>query len=99
MTLSRPASLSGLRWADWSRTPRGRGLLSGSTVDLMSRSRYVRRARFSFSLLGLWVIVGIIVAAANDYFDGVNTWNEFWAAVLAVLAWPLPLFGADISVR
>jgi hypothetical protein len=59
----------------------------------------MRRPRVSISLLGLWLIVGIIVAAANDYFDGVNTWNEFWAAVLAVLAWPLPLFGADISVR
>jgi hypothetical protein len=55
--------------------------------------------RISFSLLGLWVIVGIVVAAANDYFDGVNTSREFWTAVLAVLAWPLPLFGLDISVR
>jgi hypothetical protein len=62
-------------------------------------SLLMRRSRISFGFVGLWVIVGIIVAAANDYFDSVNTWNEFWAAVLAVLAWPLPLFGVDISVR
>lgn len=47
----------------------------------------------------IWIIVGLIVAWANDYFQSVNTANEFWSAVLAVIAWPLPLFGADIVVR
>ena len=41
----------------------------------------------------------VIVAWSNDYFQHVNTANQFWAAVLAVIAWPLPLFGADIVVR
>jgi hypothetical protein len=47
----------------------------------------------------VWIIVGLVVAWANDYFENVDTGNEFWAAVLAVIAWPLPLFGADIVVR
>jgi hypothetical protein len=56
--------------------------------------------RLRISLLPLlWIIAGVIVAWANDYFDNVDSGNEFWAAVLAVLAWPLPLFGADIVVR
>jgi hypothetical protein len=47
----------------------------------------------------VWIVIGLIVAWSNDYFQDVNTANEFWAAVLAVIAWPLPLFGADIIVR
>jgi hypothetical protein len=47
----------------------------------------------------VWIIVGLVVAWADDYFENVDTGNEFWAAVLAVIAWPLPLFGADIVVR
>ena len=47
----------------------------------------------------IWIIIGVIVAWANDYFQSVNSGNEFWSAVLAVIAWPLPLFGADIVVR
>ena len=50
----------------------------------------MRGARVSFSLLGLWLIVGIIVAAANDYFDGVNTWNEFWATGASAIRTPEP---------
>jgi hypothetical protein len=56
--------------------------------------------RLRISLLPLlWIIAGVIVAWANDYFEDVDGGNEFWAAVLAVIAWPLPLFGADIVVR
>lgn len=47
----------------------------------------------------LWIVIGVIVAAVNDYFDSVDTANKFWALVLAVLAWPLPLLGFDIVVR
>jgi hypothetical protein len=47
----------------------------------------------------VWIIIGVIVAWSNDYFQDVNTANQFWSAVLAVIAWPLPLFGADIVVR
>jgi hypothetical protein len=47
----------------------------------------------------VWIVIGLIVAWSNDYFQHVNTGNEFWAAVLAVIAWPLPLFGFDIIVR
>ena len=47
----------------------------------------------------IWIIIGLIVAWSNDYFEEVNNKNEFWAAVRAVIAWPLPLFGLDIIVR
>ena len=47
----------------------------------------------------IWIVVGLVVAWTNDYFKNVDTGNEFWSAVLAVIAWPLPLFGFDIVVR
>ena len=34
----------------------------------------------------IWIIIGLIVAWSNDYFEDVNTANEFWSAVLAVNA-------------
>ena len=38
----------------------------------------------------IWIVIGVIVAWSNDYFQDVDTANQFWSAVLAVLAWPLP---------
>jgi hypothetical protein len=49
----------------------------------------------------LWIVylvVGVIVAADDNYFKDVNKLLEVLEAVLAVLLWPLLLFGVDISL-
>jgi hypothetical protein len=49
----------------------------------------------------LWIVylvVGVIVAADDNYFDDVNKLLEVLEAVLAVLLWPLLLFGVDINL-
>jgi hypothetical protein len=38
------------------------------------------------------------VAAANDYFDRLNKLRPILSALLAVLLWPLVLFGVDIRI-
>ena len=46
-----------------------------------------------------YLIVGVVVAGGDDYFKGVNKLVEVLEAVLAVLAWPLLLFGVDINLN
>jgi hypothetical protein len=51
------------------------------------------------SLGTIYVIVGVIVAAMNDYFDQLGTLRHIGEAILAVLIWPLILLGVDVSLR
>jgi hypothetical protein len=46
----------------------------------------------------VWVIVGVVVAAVYDYFDSLGTVGKVLTAVIAVLFWPMLLFGFDVTV-
>jgi hypothetical protein len=51
-------------------------------------------------LLGLvYLVIGIVVAATNDYFKNIDTVKRILSAVLAVLLWPLVLLGVDLHIR
>jgi hypothetical protein len=50
-------------------------------------------------LVILWLIVGVAVAASNDYFEKLNTIRLIASAVLAVLLWPLVLLGIDLHIK
>jgi uncharacterized membrane protein YkvI len=47
----------------------------------------------------VWLIVGVAVAAINDYFDNLETVGRVISAILAVVLWPIVLLGFDITVR
>jgi hypothetical protein len=51
------------------------------------------------SVGGLYLIVGIVVAAVNDYFDNLGTLRRVGEALIAIVIWPLVLFGVDINLR
>jgi hypothetical protein len=52
------------------------------------------------SWLGIaWLVVGVAVAAINDYFDNLGTVGRVISAILAVVLWPIVLLGFDITVR
>lgn len=51
------------------------------------------------SVGGLYLIVGIVVAAVNDYFDNLGTLRRVAEALIAIIIWPLVLFGVDINLR
>lgn len=49
-------------------------------------------------LLTVWGVIGLIVALANDYGD-IDTGSDGWTFALAVVLWPLVLFGADVRIQ
>ena len=46
----------------------------------------------------IYVVIGVFVAAAYDYFDSLGTIGRIVSALLAILLWPLVLIGFDIRV-
>ena len=47
----------------------------------------------------VYLVIGIIVAAINNYFDNVGTVLRIVEALVAVVLWPLVLLGIDINLR
>ena len=47
----------------------------------------------------LWVIVGVVVAAVYDYFDSLGTVGRILTVIVAVLFWPILLFGFEITIQ
>ena len=59
--------------------------------------RSMRRAR-GVSLPLIWLVVGVVVAAIEDYFENLDTAGRILSAVVAVLLWPFLLFGFDVAI-
>jgi hypothetical protein len=55
--------------------------------------------RGGISLGTIYVIVGVIVAAINDYFENLGTLRRVGEAVIAVIIWPLILLGVDVELK
>jgi hypothetical protein len=56
--------------------------------------------RYRVALLPVvWIVVGVVVAAIEDYFDSLGTVGEVLTAIAAVVLWPLLLSGFDISIQ
>jgi hypothetical protein len=69
--------------------------LAAGVESVLVRSRQYFRPRL---LPVVWVVVGIVVAAAQDYFDSLDTTARVLTALAAVLLWPILLFGFDIRI-
>jgi hypothetical protein len=46
----------------------------------------------------IWIVIGLVVAAIHHFFDHVGTFGGILSAVLAVILWPLILFGVKIAI-
>ena len=46
----------------------------------------------------LWIVIGVVVAAVYDYFDSLGTAGRVLTAIVAVLFWPMLLFGFDVQI-
>ena len=51
-------------------------------------------------ILGLvYLVIGLVVAANDDYLRNLNTVRAIVSALLAIVLWPLVLFGIDLHIR
>jgi hypothetical protein len=46
----------------------------------------------------VWIVVGVVVAVIYDYFDSLSTVGRVLTAIVAVLFWPMLLFGFDVQI-
>ncbi len=51
------------------------------------------------ALLVAYVVVGLIVANSHHYFGHMNGIKSIASAVLAVVLWPLILFGVSLHIE
>ncbi len=49
-------------------------------------------------LFVVYLVIGVVVAYAENYFDNVERTKQLISAVLAILLWPLVLLGLDVKV-
>ena len=55
---------------------------------------------FISSVLSIvYLVVGIIVANSHKYFVHVSNFKDVLSAALAVVLWPLLLFGVNLHIR
>ncbi len=50
-------------------------------------------------LFVVYVVVGLIVASSHHYFAHLDAVKPIVSAVLAVLLWPLILFGVNLHIK
>ena len=55
--------------------------------------------RFGGILFVVYIIIGVVVAAGRDYFENLDALKPIASAVLAVLLWPLVLFGINLQLK
>jgi hypothetical protein len=46
----------------------------------------------------IYLVIGVLVAAVKDYFGDVDTLKGIVSALLAVVLWPLVLFGVEFDL-
>jgi hypothetical protein len=59
----------------------------------------LRRALFSKVVLVVYIIAGLVVANSHHYFAHLGAAKRALSAVLAVLLWPLVLFGVNLHIK
>jgi hypothetical protein len=55
--------------------------------------------RVSKIVVALYLVIGVIVAAQNEYLENLDTVRRVISMLLAVLLWPLVLAGVDLRLR
>jgi hypothetical protein len=48
-------------------------------------------------ILVVYLLIGVIVALTQGYFEGLGNITDILEAVVAVLIWPLVLIGVDVN--
>ena len=71
-----------------------------STQILRSRKGGYSLSRAVSALLSVvYIVIGLIVASSHHYFEHLNSVKPIASAALAVLLWPLVLFGVNLHLK
>jgi hypothetical protein len=54
---------------------------------------------FGGFLFLVYLIIGLVVAANHNYFDHLGSAKPIISAVIAVVLWPLILFGVNLHIK
>jgi hypothetical protein len=57
------------------------------------------RRLLGVALFVIYIIIGVIVASGHQYFEHLDALKPIASAVLAVLLWPLILFGVNLHLK
>jgi hypothetical protein len=49
-------------------------------------------------LMIIYLVIGVLVAAARDYFANIDNVRGIASAALAIVLWPLVLLGVDLDL-
>jgi hypothetical protein len=60
--------------------------------------KLVMRSFVGKILVGIYLVVGVVVASSHHYFSHLGKVTAILSAVLAVLLWPLVLFGVKLHI-
>jgi hypothetical protein len=47
----------------------------------------------------VYIIIGVVVASGHHYFEHLDALKPIASAILAVLLWPLILFGINLHIK
>jgi phosphotransferase system glucose/maltose/N-acetylglucosamine-specific IIC component len=57
------------------------------------------RRRLRSLLFFVYVVIGLVVASGHHYFAYLNSAKPIASAILAVLLWPLVIFGVKLHIK
>jgi len=47
----------------------------------------------------VYIVIGVVVASGHHYFEHLDALKAIASAVIAVLLWPLILFGINLHIK
>ncbi len=57
------------------------------------------RSELTLFVIGVYLVVGVVVASSHGFFGHLNALLPILSAVLGVALWPLVLLGVDLHLR
>ena len=79
------------------RSAAGTPRLSGSDPRPRALRREGRVLRYIFIIV--YLVVGVVIASSHHYFTHLNSLTSVLSALLAVVLWPLILFGVNLHIK
>jgi hypothetical protein len=68
-------------------------------LDLRPKALHKENRVLRNILIVVYLVIGVVVASSHHYFTHLNSLTAVLSALLAVLLWPLILFGVSLHIK